>query len=180
MPTAPPKRPLSPRTEMTDHICIRRPEYVSGSRERPEVKVFSQTHQGRHPVPWGKVAVGDIVWMKWSGGPVVAKSKVNGLRQIEDCTPDLLRIATADSLLATKQAYFDSLPPRFDAVVVHLGDEQWLDDPFVPRLRSRGESWIVLDTNALCGGWLSAGPIDAVSVSRLPQGRSMRASRTLC
>jgi hypothetical protein len=143
------------------------------------VKVFSQTHQGRHPVPWGKVAIGDIVWMKWSGGPVVAKSKVNGLRQIEDCTPDLLRIATADSLLATQQAYFDSLPPRFDAVVVHLGDEQWLDNPFVPRLRSRGESWIVLDSATLNGGWLTAGAIDAASASRLPRGVSMRASRTL-
>ena len=65
-------------TPMTDHVVIRRPEYVSGTRERPEVKTFTQTHQTRHPVPWGKLSMGDTVWMKWSGGPLVAKSIVNG------------------------------------------------------------------------------------------------------
>jgi hypothetical protein len=122
------------------------------------VKVFTQTHQGRHPAPWGRLAVGDSVWMKWSGGPVIAKSIVNGFRQIEDCTPDVLRTAAAGSLLATGEDYFGSLPPFFDAVVIYLQDERWLDTPFVPRLRSRGESWIVLDTDDLRSGWLTADP----------------------
>lgn len=168
-----------PALYMTDHVCIRRPEYVSGTRERPEVKVFSQTHQGRHPVPWGKVAIGDSVWMKWSGGPIVAKSKVNGLRQIEDCTPDQLRTAVGGSLLASRHPYFDSLPPRFDAVVVHLENEQWLDDPLVPRLRSRGESWIVLDTDAQREGWLTPGATRTEPSVTASRNGSGHVSRTL-
>lgn len=165
------KEPL----RLTDHVCIRRPEYVSGSRERPEVKVFTQTHQTRHPLPWGSIDAGDTVWMKWAGGPIVANSKVNGFRQIEDCTPDQLRTAAADSLLAQANHYFDSLPPAFDAVVIYLQDEHWLDAPLIPRLRSRGESWIVLRDEESKRGWLAADSSQwtaSIPPSRTTSGRT--------
>jgi hypothetical protein len=54
-------------TPMTGHISIRRESYFAGTREGPEVGVFTQTHTSRPPVPWGKIAVGDTIWMKWSG-----------------------------------------------------------------------------------------------------------------
>ena len=158
---------------------IRRPEYVSGSRERPEVKVFTQAHQTRHPVPWGKLSIGDTVWMKWSGGPIVGKSIVNGFRQIEDCTADELRAATSGSLLGRNDAYFDSLAPRFDAVVIYLGHEQWLDEPITPSARSRGESWVVLGTERLRDAWLSSTkPPQSVSEST-GGSKSGHGSRTI-
>jgi hypothetical protein len=55
-----------------DHVAIRREEYVSGTRDRPKIGIFTQAHQTRHPVPWGQIAIGDTVWTKWSGGPIVA------------------------------------------------------------------------------------------------------------
>ena len=44
--------------------------FVAGTRERPEVGIFKQTHASRPPVPSGKLSVGDLVYMKWSGGPI--------------------------------------------------------------------------------------------------------------
>ena len=80
---------------MTGHVAIRRESYVAGTRERPEVGVFTQTHTSRPPVPWGRINVGDPVWMKWSGGPIVAQARVQGFRQIENCSAEKLRPATA-------------------------------------------------------------------------------------
>ena len=58
------------------HVVIRQESYVAGTRERPEVGIFTQTHASRPPVPWGKRGVGDLVWMKWSAGPIVAQAHV--------------------------------------------------------------------------------------------------------
>jgi hypothetical protein len=55
------------------HVVIRREDYVAGTRERPEVGVFTQAHSTRPPVPWDQIAPGERVWMKWSGGPIVAR-----------------------------------------------------------------------------------------------------------
>jgi 5-methylcytosine-specific restriction endonuclease McrA len=56
------------------HVVIRQESYVAGTRERPEVGIFTQTHTSRPPVPWGKIGAGDLVWMKWSGGPILRQS----------------------------------------------------------------------------------------------------------
>ena len=61
---------------MTDHVVIRRGEFVAGTREKPEAMVFTQTAVRRRPVPWGRIDSGDSVWMKWSEGPIVAKGVV--------------------------------------------------------------------------------------------------------
>src|SRR5215467_13251829 len=91
-----------------EHICIRRPEYVAGTSDRPEVRVFTQTSVGRKPIPWGRIATGESVWMKWSDGPVVAKAFVSGLRQMEFGTSAQLRAAATDSALHGLQRYWDS------------------------------------------------------------------------
>ena len=60
---------------MGRHLVIRREEYVAGTRERPEVGIFTQTHQRRPTVPWNRVGVGEAVWMRWSGGPIVTPQR---------------------------------------------------------------------------------------------------------
>jgi hypothetical protein len=117
--------------------------------------------------------------MKWAGGPVVAQSKVNKFRQIERCTPDQLQAAAAGSLLAQGNEYFDSLPPVFDAVVIYLQDEHWLDAPLVPRLRSRGESWIVLRDDESRRGWLTTEPSQIAAAITEPRTASGRRTRSL-
>jgi HNH endonuclease len=139
---------------MRQHLVIRREQYVAGTRERPEVGVFTQTHRRRPPVPWNRIGVGDVVWMRWSGGPIVARARVQGFRQIGDCSPERLRAATTGYGLHYRLEYWESLPLRFFAVAIYLQDEAWLSVPLELPARSYGESWIVLDTPALVEKWL--------------------------
>src|SRR5438045_6265774 len=167
---------------MTSHVAIRRESYVAGTRERPEVGVFTQTHTSRPPVPWDRIAVGDTVWMKWSGGPIVATARVQGFRQMEDCTVEKLRPATAGYKLHDLEEYWQSLAvkPTFFAVVINLDQERWLDQVFVPRARSRSESWIVLDRPELQATRLSARPLESeTSAQASGKRRSGRGSRTI-
>ena len=52
-----------PATEqpIAEHISIRREDYVSVTKERPEVGFFTQTHATRPPVPWGRISIGETV-----------------------------------------------------------------------------------------------------------------------
>jgi len=145
---------------MPAHVVIRRDNYVAGTRERPEVGIFTQTHTARPPVPWGRIDAGDPVWMKWSGGPIVAQARVARFGQIEGCTVDRLRQQTFGYRLYDLADYWDSLraKPRFFAVVVYLEHERWLDGRITPDARSRGESWIVLSTPELQAAWLPDRP----------------------
>ncbi len=163
---------------MTAHVAIRRESYVAGTRERPEVGVFTQTHTSRPPVPWGRIAVGDPVWMKWSGGPIVARARVQGQRQIEGCTAEKLRPATAGYKLYDLEDYWRSLAvkPTFFVVVVYLDQERWRDQVFTPKARSRGESWVVLDRPELEEAWVSARP-DKPEPGELTSPANRRAGR---
>lgn len=166
---------------MMQHVVIRREEYVGGTRERPEVGVFTQTHSARPPVPWGRIAVGDRVWKKWSGGPIVATARVQGFRQIEHCTPEQLRLTTVGYKLHALDAYWDSLPLVFFGMTIYLEDERWLDYPIMPAARSRGESWIVLSSPALEAAWLENNPASGTSTASTTTstGLSARGSRTI-
>ena len=59
-----------------EHVSIRDPSYVAGTNEHPEVKVFVQTNSRHVPLSIQKLSVGQTVWMKWVGGPIVARSKL--------------------------------------------------------------------------------------------------------
>ena len=102
---------------MRKHLVIRRPEFVAGSRHQREVGVFTQTHSGRHPVPWGKIALGEPVWMKWAGGPVVANTHLAGLRQMEDTNPMRLKETTSANGTGQGLAFLVPWPARSDDVV---------------------------------------------------------------
>jgi hypothetical protein len=153
---------------------IRREEYVSGTRDRPEVGVFTQSHATRPPVPWGKIAVGDTVWMKWSSGPIVARARVAGFRQIENCTPDALRLTTAGYRLHELEGYWSSLPSHFFGMTIYLDREEWLETPVEPAARSRGESWVILKNEREEIQWLRAGtkPVSPPLLTSSGRGRT--------
>jgi hypothetical protein len=157
-----------------EHLVIRRDDYVGGTRDRPEVGVFTQTHATRHPVPWGRIAPGEAVWMKWSGGPVVARAVVQGFRQIEDCSPGQLRATTVGHKLHDLQDYWAALPARFFAVTVYLHGEEWLDEPFMPAGRSRGESWFVVVDDRERREWIRATAREPGSRQERSSGRGTR------
>jgi len=157
------------------HVVIRRPEFVFGGKDRPEVAVFTQTHQTRHPSPWGKIAHGDQVWMKWSGGPIVAKATVSGFRQFEKASPHDLRLAVSGSRLGELDRYWECLPPRFHAVSIWLENESWVDPPKETLGRSFGESWLVLNNDADFERWIGSPPSAPAPTANKPK----RPSRTL-
>jgi HNH endonuclease len=165
---------------MVEHVVIRREEYVGGTRQKPEVGIFTQTHAARPPVPWGQLHIGEHVWMKWSGGPIVATASVQGFRQLAACTADELRTTTAGYRLHDLHDYWSGLPPEFFGMTIYLADERWLDQAFVPRARSRGESWILVRTPDQELDWLAAGTdrTAATPLSSIGQHRS-RGTRTV-
>ncbi len=118
--------------------------------------MFTQAHGGRRPVPWGQIDVGDIVWMKWSGGPIVAKARVSSFTCMDSCTASRLRKAVEGYRLHEVAAYWKALMQRgpFFGMAVFLEDEEWLPHALAPKGRSRSESWIVLDTSAARKDWL--------------------------
>jgi hypothetical protein len=160
---------------MRQHIAIRREKYVAGTRERPEVGVFTQTHASRPPVPWGRIAVGEKVWMKWSAGLIVATARVQSFRQFEGCTPQRLRAATSGHRLYDVAAYWAALPASFYAVVIYLEDEAWLSKPLEAAERSYGASWIVLEQEADAERWL--GRTRSLPISDTPSPPAGRDSR---
>src|SRR5262249_35183563 len=66
----------------------------------------------------------------------------------------------------------------FYALAVYLENERWLDAPITPSARSRGESWIVLDTPDLEPGWLGTRP-QPVRIEAIPTAGRRRRSRTI-
>ena len=160
---------------------IRQESYVAGTRERPEVGIFTQTHISRPPVPWDKLAVGDLVWMKWTGGPIVAQARVQRFAQIAECTPERLRQQTFGYRLYELDDYWASVAAkaRFFAVVVYLERERWLDQLITPLARSRGESWIVLATSTLEAAWLGERPVPVEVGEPVRTDRPRRSRRTI-
>lgn len=63
---------------------------------------------------------------------------------------------------------------------MYLEDEQWIEGAFVPGVRSRGESWVVLDRPELERAWLQAasGHLRAGGHPKTATGRG-RGSRTI-
>ncbi len=163
---------------MRQHVVIRREEFVGGTREKPEVGVFTQTHANRPPVPWGRIGVGEVVWMKWTGGPLVAQAIVSGFRQIENATPETLKDTTRGFALHELETYWLNLPPVFYGVTIYLEKERWVDEPISPSARSRGESWIVLDTPEKADAWLTNATVSEVTTNDT-QSKRTRRSRTL-
>ena len=60
------------------------------------------------PFRGGKIAIGETVWMKWVSGPIVARARVAGIRQMEAATLAEVRDTTYGFVLCTLALYLDS------------------------------------------------------------------------
>ena len=97
--------------------------HLKGTNPTGRKWLITQTHVSHRPTPWGQIGVGDIVWMKWSGGPIIAKSVVQGFRQLRDCSPKQLQETTRGFRLYDLESYWASLKPSFNAVTIYLEHE---------------------------------------------------------
>jgi len=131
--------------------------------------VFTQMAVKRRPVPWGRIDTGDIVWMKWSGGPIIAKGEVEQVTQIENCTPAKLRSIVKGTLLHDLAEYWNSRPDSFFGMAIFCRDSEWLDQLIFPAAKGYMSSWIVLDNQAKRKAWLTD------TGEALPSGKDSRA-----
>jgi 5-methylcytosine-specific restriction endonuclease McrA len=140
---------------MRQHIVIRKDTEITGTKGAPQIGVFTQTHARHRPVPWGRIDAGEPLWMKWSGGPIVAKASVSGLWQRMPCTKSELRATTEGTRLYNDARYWAGVAETLAAgMTIYLRDEEWLQEPFMPHARSRGSGWIVLDSPEQLQEWL--------------------------
>lgn len=132
-------------------------------------------------MPWGKIDAGDIVWVKWAGGPIVAKARVESYICIENCTAPRLRKAVEGYRLHEVSAYWASLMQRgpFFGMAIFLEDEEWLSHALAPEARSRSESWIVLDNAQTKRAWLGHAADEKLAVGSrtVPEGLRFKVLR---
>jgi len=147
-----------PKKEI-EHISIRVPNYVAGSDKKPEVKVFCQTNASRKPLNDNLLTPGQNVYMKWTGGPIVATSKLVSWHsgKFENGNINKVRELTLGTNLFGLTDYWDSVSIKGNGnyTVTHLTDEKWIDNILYPATKSFGSSWVYLDTLEKKLKWLS-------------------------
>lgn len=167
------------------HLAIRDPNYVAGSRERPEVAIFSQSRTNCVPLPDHRMSPGQRIWMKWTGGPIVAASSVlswHTARYRAGNVNEVRNLALGTRLFGLND-YWNQVQDKGEGwvSVVRLRDEQWLDVPIHSHERSRGSSWMYLDTLRKQILWLSRSweaPPEPREVTRtIPAGLRFRVLR---
>ena len=141
------------------HLVIRDHLYVSGTSEKPEVKVFVQTNSKRKPINEKYLQSNQNVWMKWNDGPIVAKSKLLSwhLGSFSDGNINNLRELCIGTNLFGLNNYWKTVSNKINGyyAVMLLSDENWLHKPIYPNARSYGSSWIYLDSKEKSSLWLT-------------------------
>jgi hypothetical protein len=142
-----------------EHVSIRDPNYVAGTSDRPEVKVFCQTNKKSRPIKEQYFAPNQNVYMKWCGGPIVAKSELVSWHcgEFHAGNVNKLRELTVGTNLFGLSNYWQTVSEKDHGFysVIHLANEAWLDSLLFPTVRSHGSSWIYLDTILKKIQWLS-------------------------
>lgn len=142
-----------------EHIVIRRPEFVAGTKKKPEVKVFVQSHKKHMPIKLSKLKPNQVIWMKWVGGPIVAKAKILSWHSghIINGNINEVRKLTIGTNLFGLDYYWHQLMKKgtFFYVVVRMSDEKWLEELIYPKVKSYGANWVYIDSEKKKRDWLS-------------------------
>jgi len=142
------------------HIAIRSQQYITGTTKQPTVDLFVQTHTTYAPIKDSRLSVGQTIWMKWSGGPIVARTKLLSWHQgrFENSNINEMRNLTQHTSLFSVNSYWESVAQKKDAyyTILFLTDGSWLDSLIYPEAQSSfGRSWVYLDTNEKKKLWLT-------------------------
>lgn len=72
-----------------EHIAILHPYFLE--RILAGGKTMESRWLANRSAPWGKVRAGDMIYLKPSGGPVVAKALAGAVQEFSDLTPERVR-----------------------------------------------------------------------------------------
>lgn len=132
---------------------------MAGSNKKPEVRVFVQTNTRKMPLDLSKLRPKQTVWMKWSSGPIVGKSKILSWHSgmVEDGNLNELRNLTVGTELFGLDKYWENVSRKenFYFVVVRLTKEEWLERLIYPTAKSYRSSWVYLENKEQKKLWLS-------------------------
>ena len=142
-----------------EHIAIRSPKYVAGTTKQPKIDLFVQTHKKYYPIKESNMSAGQTVWMKWSGGPIVANAKLLSWHHghFENSNINEIRNLAIHTRLFSINSYWESVAEKKEGyyTILFLTDERWLNPLIYPEARASGSSWIYLDTNEKKKLWLT-------------------------
>jgi len=145
---------------MLEHLAIRRGEFVGGTVKRPEMSILVQAN--RNSLNWlsESLAAGQAVWLKWAGGPVVARAEVKdwAVGAVPPEGIESLRAETLGTELHEKAAFWADLRERvpLNYVLIRLVDDVRLPRALRGPRRSYGSSWFLTRRPEEKAAWLGA------------------------
>ncbi len=131
-----------------EHVAILKEPFLSRILSG-EKTIESRWYRTRR-APYGRISSGEMVWLKRSGGPVVAKARVSHVEEHSDLTPErIMRIVEKDAkglgVMEEKGRFFEGVRNKRHAVLIHLSDIQTVE-PFAIDKTGFGNqaAWMVL------------------------------------
>lgn len=127
---------------MTHHLMIVNKRYIAAIAKGKKT-VECRLSKTRKP-PFGCVDRGDTLWIKISGGPVVAAARVRRIRYFQPVTPAVLRVIWNQyrSSIAAGSRFYRRYREAGYATIILIGRVTPLD-PFWIDKRDR-RAWVVL------------------------------------
>lgn len=158
-----------------EHMVLRRLEYHSGTFQKPDMDIFVQTRREGKPVPSvDKLREGQPVWLKWVGGPIVAKGKIKTWQDgsLNDGDINKIRMLTEGTGLYDINDYWDDLKekgPNINFIVVRVMDGVWLQQPIYPKVQTH-QNWIYIDSEEKRKAWLENSSLSPKISSMISKG----------
>ena len=142
-----------------EHVVLRRLEYHSGTRDKPDMDILVQTKKRGMPVPnKDRLKKGQVVWLKWVGGPIVAKAKIDSWRGgVNNGDIDKIKTLTEGTGLFSNKRYWDDLKEKGETIgfiVIKLFEGEWLEQYIYPRISAGHRNWIYIDNEEERKAWL--------------------------
>ncbi len=133
---------------MTYHLAILHEPYLS--RILCGEKSIKSRWLKRRVAPYGRVAAGDMIYLKQTSGPIIATARAAEVWQFDDLSPARVNelLAQFGNRLRLEPAFADYARGQRYAVLISLEDVLALPQPLSFRQRGRS-GWIVLGSSPL-------------------------------
>jgi hypothetical protein len=132
---------------MTEHVVIQRPEFTK------EFDAFCRCSESAS-APYGSVAVGDVLWIKWESGNFFACCKVQKFTEIAYRDIRQVQELAKGTSLERLGSWWRRQPKSGLAIVIWTSDFRRLDKPLQPGKRSFGWGWEVIKSRKDRIAWL--------------------------
>ena len=142
-----------------EYIVIRNPKYIAGTKEKPIFDFIIQRNKRSQPMNTDFLEPGQIVWLKWTSGPIVLKADIVDWKEgiVHDGNIDELKTLVRKITEFDNEEYWDIIKEdgTFNYILFYITNQILLEKPINTNERSHGSSWIVIDTPEKKMSWFS-------------------------